>query len=87
MKEKNKQNCQYENCPLSISFNCENPLICPVCNSPMKLVNCFIPREQMHFNHHIEPCSEWICECGYSTYLGIISGKHYPFTKIIIEKK
>ncbi|MCK4642168.1 hypothetical protein KAU32_00895 [bacterium] len=86
-KRSKKDNCQFIGaCPIEHTLNCENPVICPRCASPMGLFNCFIPKEEMHFNHHTEACSEWVCVCGYSGFRGVITGKLYPYKKIVIEK-
>ena len=86
MKRKTKENCKEENCTLSRVNNCDNPVICPKCNLPMILIRCYIPREEMHFNHHIEACSEWTCRCGFSAFQGIVTEKLYPYNKVVIEK-
>ncbi len=88
MKSKDKKNCPYpEQCPIEYSYNCKKLLECPRCGLTMELVNCYIPKEEMHFNHHTESCSDWVCRCGFSTYVGAITGELYPYKKIIIKKE
>ncbi len=64
----------------------EKALKCPRCGLPMELVKSHIPREDMHFNHHMEACSEWVCHCGFAGFLGAVSGRIYPYKRVIIEK-
>ena len=67
------------------SRNKISPPVCIYCGRTMQCVNKDIHREDMHMINHLEECSEWECNCGFAAYLGKLTGKLYPFKKIVLK--
>lgn len=80
MQNKPKNNCNNQK-----GLQTPKPVSCPICGRKMRLLECFIPREEMHFAYHAEACSEWECVCGYNAFIGLSSKKFYPYKKIILK--